>query len=236
MEAASGGGAQDAREDEKEEVTSAGVQRGSEPGVDGQAQHADGEDKGPRGTKTKRSEKEDEDGEGEEGGDKGNGDAVDSKGYGKDDSKDDSEGSRAVKAAKTNDGAKRTTRSATVKGKKAGAEQDGKNKKENEGKGDKGSNEHGQPGSKDRLPEEGQTVHWKAGGWAEGQFVNIFSTEIYSFELGLVCSSADIASFLRQGCRCSQVRVRIRWPEGKGLRGRSAHRCGELKVWKEGAT
>ena len=31
---------------------------------------------------------------------------------------------------------------------------------------------HGKPGSKERLPKEGQTVHWKVGrNWTEGKFI-----------------------------------------------------------------
>lgn len=63
----------------------------------------------------------------------------------------------ATKAVKTNEGKKRATRSST-RGK------DTENGKEDRVE----DNEHGQPGSKDRLPEEDQSVHWKAGGWAQG--------------------------------------------------------------------
>ena len=40
-------------------------------------------------------------------------------------------------------------------------------------KGDaEGESGHGKPGSKERLPKEGQTVHWKVGrNWTEGKFI-----------------------------------------------------------------
>lgn len=77
----------------------------------------------------------------------------------------------AAKIAKTNEGSKLKTRSSMRNDQPAeiGAEEEkAKGKGKTNGKANSSNDDHGKPGSKDRLPDEGQKVHWKAGAWAEG--------------------------------------------------------------------
>lgn len=72
---------------------------------------------------------------------------------------DEQDASHPRKKARTDDGEQRQTGKRTVQ----------KNEGDDSKSASKGDEKHGKPGSVDRLPEEGQRVHWRAAsGWCEG--------------------------------------------------------------------
>lgn len=88
-----------------------------------------------------------------------------------DDEGDDGE-SKATKKAKGDDGEKIVTKSGMDGEERNGIEDFVEAEENGTGsRADKGdSEEHGKPGSSERLPKEGQNVHWKVGrNWTEGR-------------------------------------------------------------------
>lgn len=110
-----------------------------------------------------------------------------------------------TKKAKGDDGEEIVTKSGTDEEEQNGAE--GFDGAENNGAGsqaDKG-NDHGKPGSSERLPKEGQNVHWKVGrNWTEG------ISHVLSLEVNIV--PADGIALFKELLRIFCTKRR-RWTE-----------------------